>query len=106
MPQQVVTLCDKTTGLKVGKECGKVVEKSDGRISVVFATTGPELVPDEMGALILPDDGDLLEGLTPQLRHFCTTGHANFWLHLLLVMHPREVAERIGNGEHSVGPSN
>jgi hypothetical protein len=94
-PQQIVNLCDKTSGIEVGKECSRVVEKSDGRISVIFGVVGPN-----------PLDGSFIESIDealqmaqPQIRHFCSTGHANFWMHHALVMHPDEVEALVRSDE-------
>ncbi len=100
MPQEIVNLCDKTTGLGIGKECPRVVEKSDKAISILFGLFGPQLDGD--GAL--PNIEEAKDLVTPQLRHFCSPGHANFWLHHLVVMHPDEVARLVEKDENADSP--
>jgi hypothetical protein len=97
MTRQMVNICDKTTGLKVGVPCPRVVERSAQRISLIFGIFGPVLDGDED----LPSLDEALDQTTPQLRHFCGAGHANFWLHHAVVMHPDDVQKLIGSDEVS-----
>jgi hypothetical protein len=96
MTREIVDLCDKTTGIKVGQPCGRVVQRTSGRIGILFGVLGPK--PEDPEEFI-EDLDEALKRVTPVIRHFCSAKHANFWLHHIVVMHPEEVQELVTSDE-------